>query len=296
LDARPTRPKPAFPIASRRLIRLPELRRLAGRVWAESTTDHVSLAAAGCAFYATLALFPAISVLISAYGLIFNPHEVEAQLQLLTGLLPAPAYALIDERLHQLVDPSGGHLSIGLGISLVIAFWSSASGTKSIISALNVAYDVTERRSFLGFQLMGLAMTLLATVGAVLAIAVVVFLPPVIHAFGVSRHAASLIHWASMTVMVGFFTTAIALLYRFGPSRTVPDDPRILPGAIVATLLWLVASELLTMYVSGIGTFGATYGSLGAGVGVMLWFYVSAYAVLLGAEVNARLEDQAAQR
>ena len=295
MDTPPPRAKPVYPIASRRIIRLSELRSLARRVWVESTTDHVSLAAAGCAFYATLALFPAISVLISAYGLIFDPVAVEAQLQLLTGLLPAPAYALIDERLRQLVDRSSGHLSIGLGVSLVIAFWSSASGTKSIISALNVAYDVSERRSFLGFQLMGLSMTLMATVGAVLAIAVVVFLPPVVNIFSLPRHAA-MIHWASMTVMVGFFTTAVALLYRFGPSRTVPDDPRILPGAIFATVLWLVASELLTLYVSGIGTFGATYGSLGAGVGVMLWFYVSAYAVLLGAEVNARLEDQAAQR
>jgi membrane protein len=98
---------------------------------------------------------------------------------------------------------------------------------------------------------------------------------------------------ASLLMLVGFFTVAIGLLYRFGPSRQPPPDPRIKPGAVLATLLWLIASELLSFYVSRIGTFGATYGSLGAGVGVMLWFYISAYAVLLGAELNARLEDQA---
>ena len=97
-------------------------------------------------------------------------------------------------------------------------------------------------------------------------------------------------------MLIGFFFVAIALLYRFGPSRTPPPRPRIKPGAALATVLWLIASELLSFYVSRIGTFGATYGSLGAAVGVMLWFYISAYAVLLGAELNARLEEAHAEQ
>jgi membrane protein len=92
-------------------------------------------------------------------------------------------------------------------------------------------------------------------------------------------------------MMIGFFFAAISLLYRFGPSRPTPRHPRITPGATLATVLWLIASELLSFYVSRMGSFGATYGSLGAAVGVMLWFYISAYAVLLGAELNARLEE-----
>jgi membrane protein len=94
-----------------------------------------------------------------------------------------------------------------------------------------------------------------------------------------------------MAMLIGFFFVAIVLLYRFGPSRKPPERPRITPGAALATVLWLIASELLSFYVSRIGSFGATYGSLGAAVGIMLWFYISAYAVLLGAELNARLED-----
>jgi membrane protein len=92
-------------------------------------------------------------------------------------------------------------------------------------------------------------------------------------------------------MLIGFFFVAITLLYRFGPSRPAPRRRRIIPGTALATALWLIASELLSLYVSRIGSFGATYGSLGAAVGVMLWFYISAYAVLLGAELNARLEE-----
>ncbi len=111
-------------------------------------TDQVSLAAAGCAFYATMALFPAISVLISVYGLAFNVVAVEQQLQVLRELLPAPAFTLIDERVHELVTQPNGALSIGLLVSLAVTFWSAATGTKSVISALNVAYDTTEPRGF----------------------------------------------------------------------------------------------------------------------------------------------------
>jgi membrane protein len=150
---------------------------------------------------------------------------------------------------------------------------------------------VTEQRPFLRFQAIGLAMTLVAVLCAILAIGVLLLLQPAIDFLGLERHGGGLIHAAGLTMLIGFFWVAIALLYRFGPSRTPPPRPRIKPGAGLATVLWLIASELLSLYISRIGTFGATYGSLGAAVGVMLWFYISAYAVLLGAELNARLEE-----
>jgi membrane protein len=268
-------------------------RDLVGRTFKASTTDRVSLAAAGCAFYATLALFPAISMLISIYGMVFDPVSVAPQLDFLSGLLPPPAFALIQDRVHLLVSQSRGSLSLNLLASLLLTFWSSSTGAKSVLSAVNVAYDVTEQRPFLRFQAIGLAMTLVAILCAVLAIAVLVFLPAVLAAVGLSRHGGGLLHAASLLMLVGFFSVAIGLLYRFGPSRRPPPDPRIKPGAVLATLLWLLASELLSLYVSHIDSYGATYGSLGAVVGIMLWFYISAYAVLLGAELNARLEDLA---
>jgi membrane protein len=262
-----------------------------GRTLLASTTDRVSLAAAGCAFYATLALFPAISMVISAVGMVLDPVTAENQLEVLSGLLPPPALGLIADRVHQLVGQNTGNLSLHLLISFVLTFWSSATGSKSVLSAVNVAYDVTEQRPFLRFQLIGLSMTVVAVVCAILAIGVLLLLPPAIEFLGLAKHGGGLIHAAGMAMMIGFFFVAIALLYRFGPSRPPPPRPRIKPGAALATVLWLIASELLSLYVSQLGTFGATYGSLGAAVGIMLWFYVSAYAVLLGAELNARLEE-----
>jgi membrane protein len=251
----------------------------------------VSLAAAGCAFYATLALFPAISMLISVGGMVLDTETAEQQLTVLSGLLPAPAFSLIADRVHQLIAQGSGSLSVNLLVSSLLTFWSSSTGSKSILSAVNVAYDVTEQRSFLAFQVIGLAMTLVAVLCATLAIGVLLLLPAAVDFLGLEKQGGRLIHAAGLAMLIGFFFVSIALLYRFGPSRPAPLQPRIKPGATLATVLWLIASELLSFYVSRIGTFGATYGSLGAAVGVMLWFYVSAYAVLLGAELNARLEE-----
>ena len=264
---------------------------LLGRTLRESTSDRVSLAAAGCAFYATLALFPAISMLISVAGMILDPVTAEKQLAVISGLLPSPAFSLIEDRVHQLVSQSGSALSLHLAVSFLLTFWSSASGSKSVLSAVNVAYDVTEQRPFLRFQAIGLAMTLVSVLCAILAISVLLLLPPAINILGLSSYGGGLIHFAGMTMLIGFFFVAIILLYRFGPSRPKPPHPRIIPGAVLATMLWLIASELLSFYVSRISSFGATYGSLGAAVGILLWFYISAYAVLLGAELNARLEE-----
>ena len=264
---------------------------LLGRTLRASTTDRVSLAAAGCAFYATLALFPAISMLISVCGMVLDRTTAEQQLVTLSGVLPPPAFSLIEDRVHQLVSQSGGNLSLHLLVSFLLTFWSSSTGSKSVLSAVNVAYDVTEQRPFLQFQIIGLAMTFVSLLCAMLAISVLLLLPHAINFLGLSSYGGGLIHWAGLAMLIGFFFAAIILLYRFGPSRPAPPNPRITPGAALATVLWLIASELLSLYVSRIGAFGATYGSLGAAVGVLLWFYVSAYAVLLGAELNARLEE-----
>jgi membrane protein len=257
---------------------------------ADSITDRMSLAAAGCAFYATLALFPAISMLISVYGLAFNPLEVTAQLQVLQDLVPAPAFALINDRVGQLVSQPAGSLSTSLVVSSIVTFWSAATGTRSVLSALNVAHDLTERRGYLRFQLIGLAITLAAVLVVSSAIALLVFIPAAISFIGLSRYGGGLLHSAAMLLLLGLFAVSLAVLYRLGPARTPPPHQPIVPGIVLATLLWLAASELLSWYVSHIGSFGATYGPLGAVVGIMLWFFVSAYAVLLGAELNARLE------
>ena len=228
--------------------------------------------------------------MISVYGLLFDPGSVVPQLAVLRDLLPPPAYSLIEDRVMQLVAQPSGHLTIGLAIAFLVSVWSSSSASKAVLSAMNVAYDTTERRPFLRFQLIGLAMTIGAVVCAMLAIAVLLVLPPLIQFSGLSAFGAALIQTASFGLVVGLFALGLGLLYARGPSRAPPPGARVLPGAALATLLWLLSSYVLSIYVGKLANFDATYGSIGAVVGIMLWFYVSAYAALLGAELNAQLE------
>ncbi len=253
-------------------------------------SDRVSLSAAGCAFYATLALFPALTMLVFIYGLVFDPHTVEPQLRNLRTLLPPPAYVLIEARVHALVSRPGASLRLGLIVSAAVTYWSASTGTKSLLSALNLAYGEVERRGVLGFQLAGLGMTLAAILAAVLGLGVLVGLPTVIGFLGLSAYQETLARAGGLGGLLLFVLVALLLLYRFGPSRAPEARHVVVPGAIVAALGWVVASVLFSIYVTRVGRLDVTYGPLAAVVGVMMWFYVSAYVVLLGAELNAALE------
>ncbi len=269
-------------------------KRVLRRVGWEMITDRVSLVAAGCAFYATLALFPAISMLVSIYGLAFDPVTVEPQLQVLRDLLPPAAFQLIADRVHQLVTQPPGTLGLGLVFSTAFTLWSAATGTKGILTALNLAYEETERRSILRYQLTAFAITLCAILGAIVGLAFLVGLPTAITLLGSSAHEAGLLSAASFALLVVFVMASLSLLYRFGPCRKQPRWRWVTPGSVVATVLWLAVSAAFSFYVGHFSSYDSTYGPLGTVVGVMMWFFVTVYAVLLGAELNAELEMQTA--
>ncbi len=263
-----------------------------GRTLHDMISDRISLVAAGCTFYAVLAVFPAISMLISIYGLAFDPATVEPQLALLRHLLPPEAYGLLATRVHQLVTQPSSSLGIKLAISVVITLWSSATGTKSMLSALNMAYGEEDTRSILRFQVIAFAMTIGAILAAVLGLAGLVALPAALNFLGLSAYSKLIIQAISFAVLLVFVLIALSLLYRFGPSRRRARWRWITPGSVLATLLWLLVSVVFSLYVGHLATYDVTYGSLGAAVVVMMWFYVSVYVVLLGAELNAELELQ----
>ena len=262
--------------------------------WLGISSDRISLFAAGCAFYATLALFPAISMLISVYGLLFDPATVEPQLEVLRDLLPPAAFSLIAGRVHTLVSHGRGALGISLLIGTALALWSASAGTKSMLSALNLAYEEEERRGFFRFQAIGILMTLGGIVGATVALTLLVLLPAIIEFLGLDAHARSLLRLGSFGVLVVFVGLGLSLLYRFGPSRQGGGWRWITAGSLVATILWLVASAVLSFYVAHLASYDVIYGPIAAVVGMMMWFWVSAYVVLLGAELNAALEPKTA--
>lgn len=274
---------------------LPVMKQVATNI----ASDQITLAAAGCAFYATLSLFPAMSTLISLYGLLFDPQTVEPQLVVLRNLLPPAAYDLICDRIHILVAQSHSSLTFNLIVSTTIAMWSASAATRSLLLAMNVAYNTPETRSFLRFQAMGMIMTLSAICGGILTLALMVALPIMLDYLPQKLALAPppgsvelLVRMGGPALMLLFVLSGCSLLYRFGPNRQSTSWRCILPGSVAATLLWLLTSVGFSYYVSHIAGYGATYGPLGAFVATMMWFYVSAYVVLLGAELNAGLEIQ----
>lgn len=258
----------------------------------EMLTDRVSLVAAGCAFYGTLALFPAMSMLISLYGLVFDPATVEPQLLLLRDLLPPSAYTLISDRIHMLVTRPPGTLGIGLLVSTAVALWSSASGVKSIITALNLAYEEREQRSFIRYQLTAFTFTILAILSAAVGLVVLVGLPAVLAFVGIPASQKVLLRLASFALLLLGVLIGLSLLYRFGPCRNSPRWHWVTPGSVIATVLWIAASALFSWYVATFSTYDAAYGPLGTVVAFMMWLFVTVYVVLLGAEFNAELELQ----
>ena len=264
------------------------------RVAFKMITDRVSLSAAGCAFYATLALFPALTMLIFIYGLVFDRATVEPQLADLRDVLPPIVYTLIATRVHILVTQPSATLGWGLVVSTGVTLWSAVTGTKGIITALNIAYEEIERRSILRYQVETFAITLCAILGTALGMVLLLILPSFLDFLGSSPLRQTLIQVGSIALLVLFLMVGLSFLYRYGPCRTQPRWQWVTPGSLTAAVLWLVVSVLFSVYVTRLAHYDVTYGPLAAVAGVMMWFWVTIYAVLLGAELNAELELQTA--
>ena len=261
----------------------------------EMISDHASLVAAGCAFYATLAMFPAITMLISIYGLVFDPRTVGPQLDVLRDLLPSPAFVLISDRVHWLVTKPPTSLGFSLLISTGVTIWSSVTGTKSLITALNHAYEERERRTVIRYQITAFLLTILGMVAAAVGLAALVGLPAAMAFLGVSSNQKFVVQAISLGLLLVFVVLGLSLLYRYGPCRATAKWRWVTTGSVVATALWVIASALFSFYVTNLASYDATYGPLGTVVGIMMWFFVTAYVVLLGAELNAELELQTAR-
>lgn len=262
------------------------------QVMREAASDRISLTAAGCAFYATLALFPGIFLLVLVYGMAFDSATVEPQLEVLRELVPEETFELIAGRLHDLVGSPRPAMSWGATISGAVAIWSASAGTRAMLGALNMAHKVNETRGFLHYHCLAIGITLAATVAATLAIASLVALPGVAALFGLPAPQAWALRGMSMGTLLGFVFVGLIVVYRLGPSGAHPGLLWTLPGAVVATLIWAAASFGFTLYVSNFATYDLMYGPLGAVVVLLMWFWVSVYVVLLGAELNVALMER----
>lgn len=265
------------------------------RTYAQITQDRLLAVAAGVVFYGLLALFPAITAFVSVYGLLFDIGTVQDQLVLLSDVVPADAMGPIAEQVQRVVSAGNAGLSIAFIFGLLLAFWSANAGMKAIIDALNVAYDETERRSFIRLNLISMTMTLGAVAAGLIGIASVVVFPIALSYLGISSAAETIVSLLRWPVLFAALLLGLAVLYRFGPNRREARWQWLTVGSVFATVAWLVGSSLLSLYLSQFANYNATYGSLAAGIGLMMWMWLSAIIVLLGAELNAEIEHQTAR-
>ena len=273
-------------------IPMPGWKDILVRSWGEVTGNNIFLISGGVTYAMLLALFPALAALVSIYGLLMDPSQIERQVAALSTVLPKESAQMIGSELHQLVTASSGSLSLSAGAALVLALWSASRGMSGLITAFDIAYEQKETRGFFKFNAVAIGLTVLLLIGGTIIIALVGVLPAVLQFVGlasVTKWLVLILEWPILIIVV---MTGLAVLYRYAPNRETPHWRWVSPGAIIATFLWLLGSVGFSIYVTNFNSYNKTYGSLGGVVVLLTWLYLSAFVALFGAVINAQSERQ----
>ena len=257
--------------------------------------DGLLAQAAAMTFYSLLAIFPALAMLVSLYGLIADPRTLSDTISGIKGVVPGGGMDIITGQLKSLASSPHKALGLGLLIGFATSLWSATSGIKALFEALNVAYNEDETRSFIKLTALAMLFTLGTILFLLLAIGGVVALPAVLNMVGIGEDAKlllELIRWPVLLLGLGIF---LSLVYRYGPCRAHARWRWVTWGSGAATILWLIVSIAFSYYAAHFGSYNKTYGTLGAAVGFMTWLWLSATVVLVGAELDAEMEHQTAR-
>lgn len=258
----------------------------------ELDEDNVVSLAAGVAFFGLFALVPAIGVVVSIYGLLADPQDVARHLSAFSSVIPAAGASLMREVLDDVVENSSSSLSFAAVLGIVVAIWSSSRAMRSLLRGLTIAYDENSRWGWIRESALSYVFTAVAVVVMALTIATVVVLPGALAFIGVAGSTGSAVTWLRWPLLASISCISLACLYRYGAARTPPKWRWTITGALVATLIWMVGSSVLSFYVRHVAHLETAYGPLGAFLVLMLWCFITAFAILLGAELNAELEYQ----
>jgi membrane protein len=262
------------------------------RAWSEVSEANLFLVAGGVTYAVLLALFPALAALVSLYGLLMDPAQIEKQVAALNGILPDQAQQTLAEELHTLISSSNGALGVSAIVALLLALWSASRGMSGLITALNISYDEHEKRSFVRLNLVAVGLTICLMIAGVVAIALVAVLPAAVQYFPLGSLSKWLLLILEWPLLMAFVLMGLAAMYRYAPSRDEPQWKWVSPGAGAAAGLWILASIAFTVYVAHFNSYTKTYGSLGGVVILLTWLYLSSFVVLFGAAINAQSEKQ----
>ena len=265
---------------------------VAKRVAKKFSENELMAEAAGCTFYALLSLFPAITAIVSIYGLFADRSNIEGQLNSIAAFLPSGGMDIIREQVHRLTQSPASGLSAGAALGLLTALWSANAGTKAMFSALNDVYGEREERGFIKVTAISLAFTAGGVAFLLLAIGAIVALPLIFGSIGLDGAFAVIARVGRWPAIVLILIVALAVLYRYGPSRSLARWRWVTWGGSIAAVLWIVLSLGFSWYVAHFGSYNKTYGSLGAIIGFMTWIWLSTTVLLVGAQINAELETQ----
>ena len=264
------------------------------RVWQQAGEDRITLIAAGTTFYLLLALFPTLAAFVSIYGFVADPKTVADHVAFLGGLMPGGGIDIIRSQLESLANQDRDALSIGFLVAVLGAFWSANSGVKTLFEALNIAYEEREKRSFIKLNLIAFTFTFGAVIIGIFMIVAVGVVPAVLGVLHIDHFSETIIAVLRWPLLLIAVAVGISILYRYGPSREPAKWRWISWGSGLATVVWMVASAGFSFYLQNFADYNATYGSLGAVVGLMFWIWISVLILIVGAELNAEMEHQTA--
>ncbi len=291
-DPRPPAGEAPLPIVTAREARMRRVRSIAGAVVRRIREHNMPMIAGSLSYYAFLAVFPAAIAAVSIYGLVLDPEQLARHIESITSVLSAEMGSLVEKQLTAIVHSSDAGLGFASVLGIAGALWSASAGAKSLIVGVDIAYDTEENRPFLVLRGTALALTLGMVVFVVMTASLVTFLPDLFEALGARSEVLRLIElgrWPAifLTVVVG-----LGLLYKIAPNRPARESPWISVGALAAAVTWVLATVGFSFYANSATRFNPTYGTLGGVIVLLLWFFLSGFIVLVGAELNAELESR----
>ena len=257
--------------------------------------DHVTVVSAGVAFFGLLAIFPAIAALISIAGVFLDPVVVATELDRMVAVLPENAAEIIQGQVTAVTKGDEAATGLAAILGIVLALYGAMKGVKTLMEGTNIAYDETESRGFIRLSVTAFLLTLALVVGLLLALTVIIFLPVMLDFVGWSaatEHAVTILKWP---VLAGLTLLGLSVLYRFAPDRADAKWRWITPGALLATMLWMIGTAGFSIYAENFGSYNETYGTIGGVIALLAWLWLSSYIVLIGAELNAEIECQMAR-
>jgi len=262
---------------------------------AASKRHQGTILAGGVAFFAFLSMFPALAALVSLYGLVANPDDVTRQVDALAGALPYEVRRVIYDQVHRLAARSRGTLSLEAAISIIAAVWAATKGMKALITGLSLAFGQDETRGFIRLNVTAFLFTMAAIVFAAVSIGAVIVFPVVLSFFRLPHFSAQLIRWLRWPTLTLATLFALSVAYRYGPARPLPGRRWVSVGSLAATVLWLAGSVVFSWFVSASAAGDRIDGSLSVIITVLTWFLLSAYVVILGAELDAEIARDGAE-